>query len=89
MAPRRSPARRRSSSSKVNKVEETSLPPVDDGIRARFRRQPRAASKALRAEVRASMEREMAQAVRQRIRAAVIDALVQRQSAGSAARTDR
>jgi trigger factor len=30
----------------------------------------------LRAEVRASMEREMAQAVRQRMRAAVIDALV-------------
>jgi len=56
-------------------VEEMSLPAVDEEFMAAFG-VTEGGIEGLRAEVRASMEREMAQAVRQRMRAAVIDALV-------------
>jgi len=59
----------------VRKVEEMSLPAIDEEFMNHFG-VTEGGIDALRAEVRASMEREMAQAVRQRMRAAVIDALV-------------
>ena len=59
----------------VKKVEEMSLPPVDEEFMNAFG-VTAGGLHALRGEVRASMEREMAQAVRQRLRAAVMDALV-------------
>jgi trigger factor len=59
----------------IKKVEEMSLPEVDAEFMTYFG-VTEGGIDALRAEVRASMEREMAQAVRQRMRAAVIDALV-------------
>jgi trigger factor len=59
----------------VKKVEAMSLPAVDEEFMIAFG-VTEGGVDALRAEVRASMEREMAQAVRQRMRAAVIDALV-------------
>lgn len=59
----------------IKKVEEMSLPAVDQEFMTAFG-VTEGGIEGLRAEVRASMEREMAQAVRQRMRAAVIDALV-------------
>jgi trigger factor len=59
----------------VKKVEEMSLPAVDEEFMSAFG-VTEGGIEGLRSEVRASMEREMAQAVRQRMRAAVIDALV-------------
>jgi trigger factor len=59
----------------IKKVEEMSLPAVDEEFMAAFG-VTEGGHEALRAEVRASMEREMAQAIRQRMRAAVIDGLV-------------
>jgi trigger factor len=59
----------------LKKVEEMSLPVVDQEFMTAFG-VTEGGIEGLRAEVRASMEREMAQAVRQRMRAAVIDALV-------------
>src|ERR1700722_973595 len=59
----------------IKKVEEMSLPAVDQEFMSAFG-VTEGGIEGLRAEVRASMEREMAQAVRQRMRAAVIDALV-------------
>ena len=59
----------------IKKVEEMSLPAVDEEFMTYFG-VTEGGIEGLRAEVRASMEREMAQAVRQRMRAAVIDALV-------------
>lgn len=59
----------------VKKVEEPSLPAVDEAFMSAFG-VSEGGLEVLRAEVRLSMEREMAQAVRQRLRAAVIDALV-------------
>jgi trigger factor len=59
----------------LKKVEEMSLPAVDQEFMTAFG-VTEGGIEGLRAEVRASMEREMAQAVRQRMRAAVIDALV-------------
>jgi trigger factor len=59
----------------VKKVEESSLPAVDEEFMSAFG-VTEGGIDALRAEVRASMERELAQAVRQRLRAAVMDALV-------------
>ena len=59
----------------IKKVEEMSLPAVDEEFMAAFG-VTEGGIEGLRAEVRASMEREMAQAVRQRMRAAVMDALV-------------
>jgi trigger factor len=59
----------------VKKVEEASLPPVDEEFMSHFG-VTEGGIDMLRAEVRTSMEREMAQAVRQRMRAAVIDGLV-------------
>jgi len=59
----------------IKKIEEMSLPAVDEEFMTYFG-VTEGGIDGLRAEVRASMEREMAQAVRQRMRAAVIDALV-------------
>jgi trigger factor len=59
----------------VKKIEESSLPAVDEEFMHHFG-VTEGGIDALRAEVRLSMEREMAQAVRQRLRAAVIDGLV-------------
>lgn len=59
----------------VKKVEEASLPVVDEAFMDAFG-VTEGGLEGLRAEVRATMEREMAQAVRQRMRAAVLDALV-------------
>jgi trigger factor len=59
----------------IKNIEEMSLPAVDEEFMTYFG-VTEGGIDGLRAEVRASMEREMAQAVRQRMRAAVIDALV-------------
>jgi trigger factor len=59
----------------IKKIEEMSLPAVDEEFMTYFG-VTEGGIDGLRAEVRASMEREMAQAVRQRMRAAVMDALV-------------
>jgi trigger factor len=59
----------------IKKVEEMSLPAVDEEFMTYFG-VTEGGMAGLRGEVRGSMEREMAQAVRQRMRAAVIDALV-------------
>jgi trigger factor len=59
----------------VKMVEEASLPAVDAEFMNAFG-VTEGGIDALRAEVRASMEREMEQAIRQRLRAAVIDALL-------------
>jgi trigger factor len=59
----------------VKMVEEASLPAVDAEFMSAFG-VTEGGIDALRAEVRASMEREMEQAIRQRLRAAVIDALL-------------
>src|SRR5580704_10053152 len=60
----------------VKKVEEPSLPAVDEEFMAAFG-VTEGGHAALRAEVRSSMEREMAQAARQRVRTAITDALLQ------------
>ncbi len=59
----------------VKKIEEPSLPIVDEEFMNAFG-VTEGGVDALRAEVRASMEREMAQSIRQRVRSAVIEALL-------------
>ena len=59
----------------VKKVEEPSLPAVDEEFMTAFG-VTEGGHAALRAEVRSSMEREMAQAARQRVRTAITDALL-------------
>ncbi|MEZ5498940.1 MAG: trigger factor [Steroidobacteraceae bacterium] len=59
----------------VKKVEEQSLPPLDEAFCKAFGVAD-GNIEALRTEVRQSMERELAQAIRNRLRAAVMDALV-------------
>ena len=59
----------------VKKVEEPSLPPVDEEFMGAFGVKEGGLA-ALRTEVRHSMEREMAQAARQRMRSAITDALL-------------
>jgi trigger factor len=59
----------------VKQVEEASLPAVDEAFMEAFGVTEGGVA-GLRAEVRATMEREMAQAIRQRMRAAVLDALL-------------
>ena len=58
----------------VKKVEEQSLPPIDDEFVAAFGVKE-GGVEALRAEVRKSMERELADVIRNRIRNQVMDAL--------------
>ena len=58
----------------VKKVEEQSLPPIDDEFLAAFGVKE-GGVEALRAEVRKSMERELAEVVRNRVRNQVMDAL--------------
>jgi trigger factor len=59
---------------KVNKVEEQSLPPVDEEFCKAFGI-TEGGVEALRTEVRKSMERELADAIRNRLRVQVMDAL--------------
>ena len=58
----------------VKKVEEQSLPPIDDEFLAAFGVKE-GGVEALRSEVRKSMERELAEVVRNRVRNQVMDAL--------------
>ncbi len=60
----------------VKKVEEQSLPPVDEAFCRAFGIES-GGTEALRAEVLKSMERELAERVRARLRSAVMDALYQ------------
>jgi len=58
----------------VKKVEEQSLPPIDDEFLGAFGVKE-GGVEALRAEVRKSMERELAEVIRNRVRNQVMDAL--------------
>jgi trigger factor len=58
----------------LKKVEEQSLPPVDEDFCKAFGVESGDAAK-LREDVRGSMEREMQEAIRKRVRAQVLDAL--------------
>jgi len=60
---------------KVVKVEESSLPPIDEEFARAFGIQDGSVAE-LRVEVRASMERELADATRNRVREQLFDALV-------------
>jgi trigger factor len=59
---------------KLVRVEESSLPPIDEAFARAFGVQDGSMAE-LRAEVRASMERELAEAMRNRVREQLFDAL--------------